>query len=171
MALWHCELLLTKNAHFLSGAASFASDPVLVYLLQVKVLTLQKGRLTTGRRHAGVPQLQCLSGCYFEPGTVLGACCADTQNMAREGHRDVFHFGNNTVSCTSSRPPLLYERAVWTFQFLTPVPYLVARSCLHSWQRQSSASTWAPTAHPCSGSVTQTSLPTSDSARPPSIAR
>ncbi|GBG82755.1 hypothetical protein CBR_g36285 [Chara braunii] len=54
-------------------------------LNQVKALTLRKGEYTAGRRLPGVPQLQCVGGCDYEPedDRVLEGSCGLSYTLKR----------------------------------------------------------------------------------------
>ena len=76
-------LMLYLSAIFLSWfkiSFSFLFSDEKVKLKDVQVLTLQHGRMTTGRRSSPVPQLSCVggsAGCHgFKPKSVQVNCCS-----------------------------------------------------------------------------------------------
>eukprot|EP00639_Heterosigma_akashiwo_P024333 CAMPEP_0206401894 /NCGR_PEP_ID=MMETSP0294-20121207/26581_1 /ASSEMBLY_ACC=CAM_ASM_000327 /TAXON_ID=39354 /ORGANISM="Heterosigma akashiwo, Strain CCMP2393" /LENGTH=265 /DNA_ID=CAMNT_0053858761 /DNA_START=144 /DNA_END=941 /DNA_ORIENTATION=+ len=59
-------LLLSLIAHIAAWDTPSAykqGPPQKVKIADVEVITLQKGRMTTGRRNSPVPQLECMGGC------------------------------------------------------------------------------------------------------------
>ncbi|CAL1602429.1 unnamed protein product [Knipowitschia caucasica] len=99
------------------------NDPGAVLLRDIQVLTLYKGRFTTGRRSSPVPQLQCVggsAGCHaFSPDVVQcqnkGWDGVDVQWECKTDMDNSLRFGRVEVSCEGFNHP--------------SDPYILAGSC------------------------------------------
>jgi len=110
-----------------------------VLLRDVQVLTLERGRMTSGRRSAGVAQLACVGGdacALYQPPSVqcynMGSDGRDVQWKCEADMDDSFRFGSITVSCEGYSYPedpyilagscgLEYRFSLF-FSFLSPLP-------------------------------------------------
>mmetsp|Transcript_189 Transcript_189/g.601 ORF Transcript_189/g.601 Transcript_189/m.601 type:complete len:343 (-) Transcript_189:1231-2259(-) len=114
-------ICLALAAGVVDGQGWGASRPKKIRLTDVGALTLKKGRQTTGRRSASVPQVRCLSGCgYHEPRTIqcrnVGTDGIDVQWECKAADlSSEWRFADTTVSCEGFDYP--------------DDPYVLAGSC------------------------------------------